>query len=462
MADEPLPARLFEAGAAPPFLTADGARVEIEVLRADAWGRFWGALGADPEDARRGWQPYLFKHSTAACPLPDGLRDAAARRPLADLLAAAAAAGAAVRRLRSYPEVLADAGRDAAAPWAISAPPVSGGPGRRRQEDREVRAGATPELPLSGLRVLEATTRVQGPLAGLLLRMLGADVSRLELPGGDPGRGFPPFVAGRGAVFVAYNEGKRTVEADYHTPAGRRSLRELAASADVFVHNWRTGRAEELGLAHRDLAADNPGLVYCHAGGWGHAGLADGLTPAGEAPRPTRLTLVDVLGALVACEGILAALLARERTGRGARVDTSLASAARDAQAHVLEAMTAGREARRRSGRPLAGPFDRPLATGAGELVVAVEDEAGLRRLAGACGLPAGPGGPADPALAIAGLLRGRPAAEWERLLGERDVWAAAVRTDLRALPRDPIVGRALRPVDGGCWLPAAPWRFLP
>jgi CoA:oxalate CoA-transferase len=470
MCDEALPARLFESGCGPPFATADGATVEIEVLRSDAWGRFWQALGADPEAVRRGWQPYLFKHTTAACPLPPELRDAVARHPLTALLAAAGSSGASVRRLRTYPEVLADPGWGWTAPWTFTpgdepAPPRPAGAALPRP------AGGG-DLPLSGLRVVEATTRVQGPLAGLLLQSLGAEVCRVELPGGDPGRGFPPFVAGRGAVFHAYNAGKRPIEVDYHAPGGRRLLGDRIAAADVFLHNWRPGRAEELGLAYADLATRAPGLVVCQAAGWAagdddgvatdylvqaDCGLADGLTPEGEAPRPTRLTLVDVAGGLVACEGILAALLARERTGRGARVDTSLASAAHAFQVHVLERIGTGREVGRRSGRPLPGPFDRPLGTKAGALAVAVEGEAGQRRLADACGVAAG-----EPAAAVAAALRARPAAEWEGLLRDAGICAAAVRTDLSALPRDPVAGAALQPDDGGCWLPAAPWRFLP
>jgi CoA:oxalate CoA-transferase len=463
MSDEPLPLRLFEAGGEPPFRTADGARVEIEVLRADAWARFWQALGADPEAVRRGWQPYLFKHSTAACPLPAGLGEAAARHPLSALLAAAEASGAAVRPVRSYDEVLRDAG-GAQAPWTFAASPAPAGNGGRAPLSGD-------EPPLSGLRVVEATTRVQGPLAGLLLRMLGAEVTRVELPGGDPGRGFPPFVAGRGAVFLAYNAGKRPLEVDYHSEGGLRLLRERVDGADVFLHNWRPGRAEELGLGYQDLARRSPGLVVCHASGWGpgdpgdvatdylvqaRCGLADGLTPEGEAPRPTRLTLADAMGGLVACEGILAALLHRQRTGRGARVDTSLASAAHATQAHVVEAMRAGREVGRRRGRPVPCPLDAPLPTADGSLVVAIEDEAGRRRLAEVCGVPGG-----DLAPAVAAAFRRRPTAEWERLLREAGVCAAAVRTDLGTLPRDPLTRGALEPAGGDCWLPAAPWRFL-
>jgi CoA:oxalate CoA-transferase len=406
---EPIPDWLFGTGDAPPFRTADGCRVEVELLRSETWGRFWLRLGADQEAVRRGWLPFLYKHSTAACPLPAALQAALGRHTMASVAAAADASGATVRRLRGYPEVLADpdvwdsAGR-LAPPWTIAAAGEAA-PGER---PRPV-AG---ELPLRGMRVLEATTRVQGPLAGLLLQMLGAEVWRVEPPGGDPGRAFPPFAAGQGAVFLAYNAGKRAVEADYKTRAGHAALRELAAGADVFLHNWPAGRAGELGLDHQDLARSNPGLVFCQAGGWGggdaaalatdylvqaHLGLGDGLTGPDEPPEPTRLTLVDVMGGLVACEGILAALHLREGSGRGARVETSLASGALAVEAHVLEALAAGR----------------------------------------------------------------RPAARRDAVPAGGDTGGVAVRTDLAGLPRDPVVSRALRPGHGGCWLPGPPWRFV-
>uniref|UniRef100_UPI000375E998 CoA transferase n=1 Tax=Nocardiopsis halotolerans TaxID=124252 RepID=UPI000375E998 len=200
--------------------------------------------------------------------------------------------------------------------------------------------------PLAGVRVVEATNRVQGPLAGLLLAMLGAEVVRVEPPGGDPMRGVPPLAGECSARFLALNRGKDAVEADLKTPSGRRAARELAATADVLLYNWPPGRAERFGLGPDDLAGDAPGLVHVHADGWGeaapepgalatdylvqaHGGVAGLLAGPGEDPSPSLLTLTDVLGGILAAEGALAALLSRVRTGSGAHARTALADAAR-------------------------------------------------------------------------------------------------------------------------------------
>src|SRR5215213_9716064 len=146
--------------------------------------------------------------------------------------------------------------------------------------------------------------------------------------------------------------------------------------------------------------------------------LKDGLNPADEPPFPSRLTLVDVTGGLLACEGILAALYLRQRTGQGCRVNTSLLAGAMMLQAHILKAMTSGQEAGRHLGRPLWGPLDRPVETADGLLAVAIEGEQTRRRLSEVCGLRASENRGALEKL-ITERLRGRSAAEWELLLLE-------------------------------------------
>ncbi|WP_433213081.1 CoA transferase [Microtetraspora malaysiensis] len=202
------------------------------------------------------------------------------------------------------------------------------------------------DAPLAGLRVVEATSRVQGPLAGHLLGLLGADVVRLEPPGGDPMRGVPPVAGRYSARFQALNRGKRAVEADLKSPLGRATALRLAAGADVFLHNWPPGRAARLRLDHGDLAAVRPALVHAHAGGWAgllphpqplgtdylvqaYCGVAALVAGPGEPPAPSLLTITDVLGGLICAEGVVAALLARARAGVGVRVETALVDAAR-------------------------------------------------------------------------------------------------------------------------------------
>ncbi|RMI25212.1 CoA transferase, partial [Streptomyces triticirhizae] len=232
-------------------------------------------------------------------------------------------------------------------------------------------------LPLAGLRVVEATNRVQGPLAGHVLRLLGAEVLRIEPPGGDPMRGLPPFSGHCSARFAALNAGKTAVEADLGTEAGRRTAAELAAGSDVFLHNWPPGRAERLGLDAADLWRARPELVYAAASGFGdafghatppigtdylaqaHAGLAAALRPAGEPPTPSLMTLTDVLGGVLSAHGVVAALLRRATSGRGARVDSSLLSAA---------ALVP-----RPAARAVWTPLDRPLRTADGWLALPAE-----------------------------------------------------------------------------------------
>ena len=458
------------ASAGPPLRTADGHLVEIEALGFGAWMGFWRRLGVEREGLDESWSAFVHRYLTAACTLPPSLHRAAGRHSLAEIRRAAGACGLAVCRVRTYPELVAELG-DAAtgpevcAPWTIR-------PGAARPDlARAPAQGAG--APLGGMRVVEVTSRLQGPLAGLLLGMLGAEVVKVEPPGGDFGRHSPPLAGRLGAAYLAYNRAKRVVEIDYKDPAGRARLADLAAGADVFLHNWRSGRAEELGLDWDDLAPRNPRLVWAHASGWGriaeepcpiagdflvqaHGACGDGLNPTDEPPFPSRLTLLDATGGLLACEGILAGLLQRERSGAGCRVDTSLLAGAMALQGHVLRAMAFGRERGRRLGRPVWGPLDRPVRTAAGWLAVEVEDEAARARLAEACGLGAG----AD-AAAVAERLRARPAAEWEARLAAAGVPAAAVRGDLAELPAEPRAAGLLERVEDACWAPAPPWRLV-
>ncbi|HEU0297790.1 MAG TPA: CoA transferase, partial [Longimicrobium sp.] len=242
--------------------------------------------------------------------------------------------------------------------------------------------------------------------------------------------------------------------------------------ADVFLHNWRSGRAAGLGLHRTALARRNPGLVYAHASGWGtlrrepapfagdflvqaHAACGQGLNPEDEPPFPSRLTLVDATGGLLACEGILAALYLRERTGRGSRVDTSLLAAAMALQEPVLRAMVLAGERGRRTGRPRWGPLDRPLRTAEGWLVVEIGGDDARRRLAAACGA-----GAADGDEALAARLGARTAAEWEPQLRRAGIPATAVREALAGVAGDPRLAGMLERVGGACWMPAAPWRL--
>ncbi len=340
----------------PPFTSADGVRFEIETLHAAGWQRFWALLDADPIAVAHGWPPFQHRYTTATCPLGPELHRITAARSFASAAAAATEAGISILRVRS-----AVAPPSPIAPWRITELPAHASaalpPG----------PAGTGALPLAGLVVVESCRRIQGPLAGHLLGLLGARVVRVEPPGGDPLRGAPPMVGGCSARFLALNSGKQVVELDLTTAAGRRSMCELVTGADVFLHNWAPGKADQWDLNAERLSAVRPGLVYAGASGWGdtlgpapplgtdfmvqaHSGLAALVGPEGEPSAPSLMTLTDVLGGAVCAQGVLAGLLARAHTGRGQHVESSLLSAA---------TVLLQQPSRRRD----AGPVDAPVCT---------------------------------------------------------------------------------------------------
>ncbi|WP_143162513.1 CoA transferase [Couchioplanes caeruleus] len=428
----------------PPFRTADGVWAEIEVLAGDDWAAFWRRLGLDGAGVvGAAWLPFVYRYLAGECRVPPELPAAFARHTLAEVRAAAEACGVAVVPVRLTPLA------GVTEPWTV-APHGAATVARR--------AGtASPDAPLHGLRVVEVTSRLQGPLAGRLLRQLGAQVTKVEPPGGDFGRHSPPLAGEYGAAYLAYNEGKRIVEIDYKNAAGLAELGELAADADVFLHNWRPGRAEALGLDAAAVARTNPAAVYAHASGWdgisdppcpiagdfvvqAHAGSGALLHPPGAAPLPSRLTLVDVAGGLLAAEAVLAGLLHRERTHRGCQVGSSLIRAAA-----VLAA----------SATAPWGPLDGPIETAAGHLVVGAADPVTARRLRAACGLPV----TATDAEVRAGLCRGT-AARWADRLPPAGVPAVEVPVGLAAVPDDPRLAGLLERAGDACWVPGVPWSF--
>lgn len=452
----------------PPFATVDGHRVELETLDPEAWRTFWHRLGAAGAELGRAWALFRARYYSGRCTLPPGLHEATARHSLAELVSIAAECRVSLTPVRHYDEVLANPG------WSAGHPAVSQLAGGASPASSVGDSAGDDELPLAGIRVVEATTRMQGPLAGLLLQMLGAHVTKVEPPGGDFGRVVSPSAGGTGSFFLCLNRGKHSVEIDLATPAGKKELVDLAAESDVFLHNWRPGKAAEWALDADDLGRLNPGLIYTEASGWGglsgpahlvgtdflvqaHAGTGDGLTPEGEPAVPSRFLLTDCMGALNTCEGMLRGLYQREETGRGCRVATSLFGGAMSLQAHVLEAMAAGPEEQRRHGRPLWGPLDHPIDTTDGVLVVTAEGDA-LDRLCRLCGVNAGPG--ADQA--VAERLAAGPARQWEGQLVDAGVACAVIEPDedLAALTTDPRLANLFEPLAGTSVVPRSPWSF--
>jgi crotonobetainyl-CoA:carnitine CoA-transferase CaiB-like acyl-CoA transferase len=211
--------------------------------------------------------------------------------------------------------------------------------------------------PLAGLRVLELARILAGPWAGQILADLGADVVKVERKGaGDDTRGWgPPFVEAAGgghlgsAYFHSTNRGKRSIELDFESEYGQRIVTKLAARSDILIENFKMGGLAKFGLDYATLSKVNPRLVYCSVTGFGQDGpyaaragydlMAQGMggimditgTADGE-PTRAGVPVADIFTGVYSVIGVLAAIIQRDRTGRGCLVDTALL----DSQVGVL------------------------------------------------------------------------------------------------------------------------------
>lgn len=206
---------------------------------------------------------------------------------------------------------------------------------------------AQPKGPLEGVRVIELAHIMAGPVCGLMLADLGADVIKVEkAQGGDDSRRFlPPEINGEPAAFMMMNRNKRGIVLDLKSEGGKDVLRRLVKDADILIENYRRGTMEKLGLGYDELKKINPGLIYCEISGFGRTGpykdragfdlIAQGMSGlmdiTGEVDRgpakvgaPVSDTTAGILGAL----GCVSAYAHKQKTGEGQRVDTSLFEAA--------------------------------------------------------------------------------------------------------------------------------------
>jgi crotonobetainyl-CoA:carnitine CoA-transferase CaiB-like acyl-CoA transferase len=195
--------------------------------------------------------------------------------------------------------------------------------------------------PLEGIRVIDLTTVISGPVCTVILADQGADVIKVEPPGGEIGR----RTAGDGqftAMFVSANRGKRSIALDLKNPAAVAALRRLIATADILVQNFRPGTMERLGLSEPQLRTENPGLIYVSISGVGETGpyvkkrmydpviqSLSGLTdiqsdPETGRPKMIRTIVADKTTAVYAAQAICAALVARARTGQGQHIRLSM------------------------------------------------------------------------------------------------------------------------------------------
>ncbi len=241
-------------------------------------------------------------------------------------------------------------------------------------------ADAARPWPLDGIRVVEFCHMVMGPTCGMILADLGADVIKVEPPGGDTTRKLVHQGAG---FFASYNRNKRSIVLDIKSPQGLAAARRLALSADVVIENLRPGALDAAGLGYDDLKAENPGLVYCALKGfldgpYAHRKALDEVVQmmgglaymTGPEGRPLRAgaSVIDIMGGMFGVIGIQAALREREHTGVGQEVTAALfETTVHSVAQHMLQYAVTGTP---------AGPMpDRPRAWAVYDTFATADDE---------------------------------------------------------------------------------------
>jgi crotonobetainyl-CoA:carnitine CoA-transferase CaiB-like acyl-CoA transferase len=327
------------------------------------------------------------------------------------------------------------------------------------------------QLPLSGYRALELAHLVAGPLCGTYLADMGADVIKVESPSaGDASRTvYGAKYGDESAVFVTVNRNKRSVSIDLARPEGRAAFMALATTADVVLEAYKGGVAERLGIDYAKVSAVNPRIIYCSLSAFGPTGPwkekpgVDMLVQAmgglmaitGEpdgGPVLCSVPVIDTMGALTAGQGIVTALLHRERTGEGQRLDVSLLNCLMLAHAARLPVFWATGEEPTRLGssHPILAPFQAFLAKD-GWIYVAVWKESLWEPFCAAIGRPdlaqdprfASREGRAKNRAALTGVLapifQERTVTDWMNALEAGDVLCAPVNR-YADLERDPQI----------------------
>jgi len=306
--------------------------------------------------------------------------------------------------------------------------------------------------PLSGVLVADFSRVLAGPYATMLLADLGAEVIKVESPAGDDTRQWvPPRRGDVGTYFLAVNRNKRSIALDLADEQDAAVAHALSARADVFIQNFRPGGLARFGLDYEAVARRNPRIIYCSISGFGPAkgaslpgydvlvqGMSGLMSLTGDPDGPpyrSGISAFDVFTGLHSALGVLAALHHRDVTGQGQHIETNLLSVALSAMVNQTSAYVAGGVVPHRMGNshPSLFPYE-PLATGDGDLIIAVGNDRQFRKLAEAIGAP---GLADDERFRTVGLrndnreelrplllerLAARPAQEWFRILTDAGI----------------------------------------
>ncbi|MBI5667781.1 MAG: CoA transferase [Chloroflexi bacterium] len=323
--------------------------------------------------------------------------------------------------------------------------------------------------PLSGVIVLDFTQLLQGPYATQMLGDMGAEIIKIEPPGGDWMRKFALsnlYLGGESVSFLAFNRNKRSLTLNLKQPGGVEVVKRLAARADIVIENFRPGVMERLGIGYDTLAAINPRLIFCSSSGFGQTGpyverpgqdlLVQAMTGLPylngrdeDVPVAVGLGIADIAAALHIVYGVLAALYSRERTGHGQRVEVCLYNSL---LAFVHQELSTylnggGLPQRSHSGNNPAPYNGAPYGlypTSDGYIAIAMNPVNKLAALLGLSGYEHLTSNNVldnrdDINRALASAFCQRPTQEWLALLLAEDIWCAPVYT-FADVERDPQV----------------------
>ena len=330
-------------------------------------------------------------------------------------------------------------------------------------------------MPLGGIRVLDLSRVLAGPYCTMMLGDLGADVIKVESPDGDDTRTWgPPYQGGESAYYLCCNRNKRSVVLDLSTAEGRDIARDMALKSDVLVENFRLGKAESWGLGYEQLSMAHPGLVYCSISGYGRSGpdanlpgydyIVQGaggvMSITGEPdgpPMKVGVAIVDLTAGMFALSSILAALLLRQSTGQGQRIDISLLDSQLAWLANVGSNYLVSGQVPPRLGNehPNIVPY-QTFATSDGWIIVAVGNDRQYTRLCASIGHPELA---ADPHFAtnpdrvrnrssliplLEAIFKERPTGEWMAALEEAGIPVGPVNTVDKALENPQAQARGM------------------
>ena len=311
---------------------------------------------------------------------------------------------------------------------------------------------------LNGIRVLDVSTIVAGPTASMVLSDLGADVIKVERPErGEDGRAMGPHRGVWGAYFTTLNRGKRSLAVDIRNPKGREAVLRIAGTCDVFLENFRGGKAARFGLDEAAVRARKTDIIYASLSAYGpggpdytrpgydailqaRTGIMSVTGEGGETPIRAGVSILDMGTGIWVALGILAALLERQRSGQGQRVDGSLFQTGIMLMSyHLLYRQFAGVNPKPQGSRHTAFAPYGAYPTADGAIMIGISSDAAFQRLAEALQRPELSG---DPCFRT-NLDRVRNTAELDRRISEilvrhpREYWTAAL--DAHDVANDPV-----------------------